>query len=52
MARPRRERLVLVSWSAGNREPRSGERLGMERARGVRLGMERLQGELKVGIAE
>ena len=41
-------------WSAGNVEPRSGERLGMERlreeklkierSRGVRLGMERLEG--------
>ena len=49
-------------WSAGNVEPRSGERLGMERlreeklklerSRGVRLGMERLEGMAGNGEAE
>ena len=31
-------------WSAGNVEPRSGERLGMERLRGEKLGIERSRG--------
>ena len=52
MDRPRGERVRGWYWSAGNSgngEPRSGERLGMERPRGERLGMERLHGE-KLGI--